>query len=71
MLVASEIVEVPLIPAAALILALSSFAVMGHQVVYTLTTSLMVVVAVETMAGEAVSEQTPDSQEVTVTATVC
>ena len=29
------------------------------------------VVAVETMAGEVVSEQTPDSQEVTVTKVVC
>ena len=31
----------------------------------------MVVVAVEIMAGEAVSEQIPDSQEVTVTSVVC
>lgn len=48
-----------------------SFAVSEHHVVYTVTASLMVVVAVEIMAGEAVSEQIPDSQEVTVTSVVC
>ena len=45
--------------------------VYGHHVVYTVAASLMVVVAVETIAGEAVSEQTPDSQEVTVIKVVC
>lgn len=42
----------------------------GHQVVYWVTTSLTVTVAVETKAGETVSEQTWSSQEVMVTKVV-
>lgn len=49
----------------------SSFAVWGRHVGYTVTTSFTVAVAVLTMAGLAVSEQTPLSHEVTVTKVVC
>lgn len=42
----------------------------GHQVVYWVTTSLMVTVAVDTKAGETDSEQAWDSQEVMVTKVV-
>ena len=48
-----------------------SSVVCGLHVGKIVTTSFMVAVAVETIAGEAVSEQTPDSQEVTVTSVVC
>lgn len=49
----------------------STFVVSEHHVVYTVIASLTVVVALEMRAGEAVSEQIPDSQEVTVTSVVC
>ena len=62
---------VPVTPVVALSLTVAVLAVNGHHVVYTVTASLTKVVAVETMAGEAVLEQTPDSQEVTVTKVVC
>lgn len=42
----------------------------GHQVVYLVTTSLTVTVAVETKAGETDSEQACSSQEVMVTKVV-
>lgn len=42
----------------------------GHHVAYSVAMPLTVVVAVETTAGEVVSEQIPDSQEVTVTKVV-
>lgn len=43
----------------------------GHHVVYAVTIPLTVVVAVETIASESLSEQVLDSQEVTVTRVVC
>ena len=58
-------------PVVTLALTVVVLVVNGHHVVYTVTASLTTVVAVETMAGEVVSEQTPDSQEVTVTKVVC
>lgn len=45
-------------------------AVNGHQVVYKVTSSLTVTVAVETKAGETVSEQTWETHEVMVTKVV-
>ena len=68
---ASEFTELPVTPVVVLPLTVAVLVVNGHQVVYTVTASLTTVVAVETMAGEVVSEQTPDSQEVTVTKVVC
>lgn len=48
----------------------ASVVVNGHQVVYSVTTSLTVTVAVETKAGETDSEQASSSQWVTVTKVV-
>lgn len=49
---------------------LNEVVLIGHQVVYSVTTSLMVTVAVETIAGETVSVQAWSSQEVMVTKVV-
>ena len=43
----------------------------GHHVVYSVVTSLIVTVLVDTMAGEAVLEHMSDSQEEIVTTVVC
>ncbi|CAI7035467.1 AVN_collapsed_G0000830.mRNA.1.CDS.1 [Saccharomyces cerevisiae] len=43
----------------------------GHHVVYSVVTSLIVAVLVDTMAGEAVLEHMSDSQEEIVTTVVC
>lgn len=69
--VALELTELPVRRVVVLALTVAVLIVSGHHVVYTVAASLMVVVAVETIAGEAVSEQTPDSQEVTVIIVVC
>lgn len=50
---------------------IDSIAEIGHHVVYSVVIPLMVVVAVETIAGETVFEQLLDSQVVTVTKVVC
>lgn len=68
---ASGLTELSVTPVVVLALTVTLLVVNGYHVVYALTASLTTVVAVETMAGEAVSEQTPDSQEVTVTKVVC
>lgn len=63
--VALEVVMVPFLEAGAPVVVVN-----GHQVVYWVTTSLTVTVAVETKAGETVSEHTWSSQEVMVTKVV-
>lgn len=52
------------------VFSIDSVVEIGHQVVCSVTTPLIVVVAVEMTAGEAVSVHTLDSQEVTVTTVV-
>lgn len=62
--VAGASVWVPLLVAGTVVVGI------GHQVVYLVTTSLTVTVAVETKAGETDSEQACSSQEVMVTKVV-
>ena len=50
---------------------LDSVVEIGHHVVYSVVTPLIVAVLVDTMAGEAVLEHTSDSQEEIVTTVVC
>lgn len=54
----------------ALVFSGAAVVVNGHQVVYSVMTSSMVTVAVETKAGETDSEHTFSSQEVMVTKVV-
>ncbi|CAD6594668.1 ANE_G0000050.mRNA.1.CDS.1 [Saccharomyces cerevisiae] len=50
---------------------LDSVVEIGHHVVYSVVTPLIVAVLVDTMAGEAVLEHMSDSQEEIVTTVVC
>jgi hypothetical protein len=50
---------------------LDSVVEIGHHVVYSVVTPLIVAVLIDTMAGEAVLEHTSDSQEEIVTTVVC